>query len=771
MKLPLFAALLLTSPLFATTVDEALEAGKKWTNKIFRNEVQALWLDEDHFWYRLQTGPKSHEYVVVNAATGERKSASNGRGIGQPEQETLKTSDSQENEQASTNGGSETGIVFHNQLREPVKMIWIDPDGKHHVYEEVGPGGKFHQNTYAGHVWLVRDLQDKPLAVVTARPFHLDVEIDAISPVFVGAESKPKNPRASPDGRWNVSVVDGRVMLKDLHSGKTVPVKTGLPGRRVNEGITWAPDSSAFVFSSTEQVVKRKITIVDSSPEDQLQPKRLEIDYPKAGDPLPKPQPVIVRLTDKEPEVQAAATALFKNPFIQKSHFDIRWAKDSGEFYLDYNERGHQCYRILGVNAMTGEVRIVVEETSDTFIDHTQKTWRHWLEKSGELLWLSERDGWCHLWLYEIASGKVRQQVTSGRWVLRKVEHVDEEKRQVWFLASGLREEEDPYHEHLCRVNLDGTDFIQLTEGDGQHRIQWSPNKKYFIDVWSRADHPPVTELRRSKDGQLICTLEKADARALLATGWQMPERFVAKGRDGRTDIHGIIIKPASFDPAKSYPVVEQVYAGPHGAFTPKEFGILKRQHELAELGFIVVQADGMGTNHRGKEFHELCWKNLKDAGFPDRIAWIRAAAETRPWMDLSSIGIYGGSAGGQSAMRALLDHHDFYKVAVADCGCHDNRMDKIWWNEQWMGWPVDDSYKLNSNAEDAAKLQGQLLLIVGELDVNVDPASTYQVVRALQKAGKSFDFMPIIGTGHGAAETPYGSRLRMEFLKRHLLP
>jgi dipeptidyl aminopeptidase/acylaminoacyl peptidase len=216
---------------------------------------------------------------------------------------------------------------------------------------------------------------------------------------------------------------------------------------------------------------------------------------------------------------------------------------------------------------------------------------------------------------------------------------------------------------------------------------------------------------------------------------------------------------------------VEEIYAGPHSSFAPKDFGRLVTMHALAELGFIVVKLDGMGTNHRGKTFHDVCWKNLKDAGFPDRIAWIKAAAHTRPWMDLSRVGIYGGSAGGQSAMRALLDHHDFYRVAVADCGCHDNRMDKIWWNEQWMGWPVDESYARSSNKEDAHKLQGHLLLIVGELDTNVDPASTLQVVGALQRAGKTFDFMPIAGTGHGAAETPYGSRLRLDFFVRHLKP
>jgi dipeptidyl aminopeptidase/acylaminoacyl peptidase len=384
---------------------------------------------------------------------------------------------------------------------------------------------------------------------------------------------------------------------------------------------------------------------------------------------------------------------------------------------------------------------------------------------------MSERDGWCHLWLYDSKNGRVKNQITNGAWPVREVLHVDDAKREVWFLASGLREKEDPYHEHLCRVNFDGSGFKQLTSGDGKHRVEFSPNREFFIDTWSRADMPPLMELRHSNDGSLVCDLEKADASALLAAGWTIPEHFVAKGRDGKTDIHGVIVKPSNFDPAKKYPIVENIYAGPHGSFAPKEFSRLMGHHVIAELGFIVVQMDGMGTNHRGKAFHDVCWKNIKDAGFPDRKLWIKEAAKTRPWMDLSRVGIYGGSAGGQNAMRALLDHHDFYQVAVADCGCHDNRMDKIWWNEQWMGWPVDESYVKSSNKEDAHKLQGHLLLIVGELDTNVDPASTTQVVAALQKAGKTFDFMPIAGAGHGAAETPYGSRLRMEFLVRHLKP
>lgn len=538
--------------------------------------------------------------------------------------------------------------------------------------------------------------------------------------------------------------------------------------RSEKDSAATSPDGKHRAYTQADPLPKRRLTIVESSPQNQVQPRLKTVDYIKPGDPLPKPQWIIEQQNGSQVKVP---TDLYPNPFSPEGKLTATWAPDSSEFYFDYNQRGHQLYRILAVDPHSGAVRIVIEETAKTFIDYTKKTWRHWLHKTSELLWMSERDGWCHFYLYNSKTSQVKNQITKGSWPVREVLHVNEAQRQVWFLASGLRKEEDPYHLHLCRVNLDGTGFVQLTQADGNHEVAFSPDRTYFTTTWSRADHPPVHELRRSDDGALVAVLEKTDITALLATGWTMPERFVAKGRDDHTDIHGIIITPSHLDPSKRYPIVEEVYAGPHSAFAPKTFDRHTRMHEIAEKGFIVVKVDGMGTNHRGKAFHDVCWKNLKDAGFPDRKKWIVEAAKSRPWMDLTRVGIYGGSAGGQSAMRALLDHHDFYQVAVADCGCHDNRMDKIWWNEQWMGWPVDESYNKSSNVEDAHKLKGYLLLIVGELDTNVDPASTTQVVAALQRAGKSFDYMPIINTGHGAAETPYGSKLRLDFLVRHLRP
>jgi dipeptidyl aminopeptidase/acylaminoacyl peptidase len=231
-----------------------------------------------------------------------------------------------------------------------------------------------------------------------------------------------------------------------------------------------------------------------------------------------------------------------------------------------------------------------------------------------------------------------------------------------------------------------------------------------------------------------------------------------------------VIFRPSTFKPERKYPVIEQIYAGPQGAFVPKAFAPYHRHQAMAELGFIVVQIDGMGTNWRSKAFHDVCWKNLVDAGLPDRILWMKAAAEKEKAMDLTRVGVFGGSAGGQNALGALLTHGEFYKVGVADCGCHDNRMDKIWWNELWMGWPLGPHFAEQSNVMLAPKLQGKLLLTVGELDHNVDPASTMQVVNALIKANKDFDLIVFPGSDHGAGESPYGRRRRNDFFVRHLL-
>ncbi|HYO23857.1 MAG TPA: prolyl oligopeptidase family serine peptidase, partial [Lacipirellulaceae bacterium] len=380
----------------------------------------------------------------------------------------------------------------------------------------------------------------------------------------------------------------------------------------------------------------------------------------------------------------------------------------------------------------------------------------------------SERDGTRRAYLFDSAAGVVTNPITPQGWVVRAIDRVDEEARQIWFRASGMQPDQDPYFLHHFRVNFDGSGLVPLTAGNGNHRLEFSPDRRFYIDSYSRVDLPTVHELRRASDGALVTELERGDASELEAAGWRPPEVFTAKGRDGATDIWGIISRPADFDPQRRYPVIEYIYAGPQGSFVPKSFSSTPQFAALNALGFIVVQIDGMGTANRSKAFHDVCWHNLADAGFPDRILWHRAVAAQYPQYDLDRVGIYGGSAGGQNAAGALLRHGDFYKAAVAACGCHDNRLDKASWNEQWMGYPVGPHYAACSNIENAAKLTGKLMLIVGELDENVPVESTYRFADALIKAGKDFDLVVVPGAGHGMGGR-YGERRLRDFFVQTL--
>ncbi len=802
--------------------DRAANLRKSVENTIFRDEVQPQWIDATHFWYRVASGRRQHEFVLVHAARGERgllfdhqqlaaaladslkrKVAADALPLGnltvQPDLKEIRFSadrrrwrcdlssyvleeiaaaDPQHESlpplidipAASRTTGGESAITFVNQSPHGVRLFWRNPGGNRVAYANVAAGGEHRQHTYAGHVWEVTDLKDRPLVgfVAASEPGRAIITNDVQPRERPSASDSAGDSHRSPDGRWTVRFRDHNVVLQALpqQDGETneMPLShDGTADDAYSGRVHWSPDSKQFVVLQTRAPQKREVHLVESSPQDQLQPRLHTFNYLKPGDRIAHPRPRLFEVATKQ--AVPIADGLFPHPW---SISELRWDRDSRRFTFLYNQRGHQVLRVIVVDNQ-GEASTLIDETSSTFIEYNTKRFFRRLEAANEILWMSERDGWNHLWLYDATSGEVKRQVTHGPWVVRRVEYVDEERRQVWLMAGGVRPEQDPYYLHLCRADLDTGEVVVFTEGDGTHEVSFSPDREWFVDKWSRVDQPPIIELRRSSDGQLMCVLERADHQLLLETGWTTPERFVAPGRDGQTNIYGIIIRPSNFDPARRYPVVEQIYAGPHGAFVPKAFGTLAQQHAMAELGFVVVQIDGMGTNWRSKAFHDVCWQNLADSGFPDRIAWIQQAAQDRPWMDLERVGIYGGSAGGQSAMRALIDHHHFYKVAVADCGCHDNRVDKIWWNELWMGHPVGPHYEASSNAVQAHKLRGQLLLIVGELDRNVDPASTMQVVKALQQADKDFDLVVIAGAGHGAAETPYGSRRRSDFLVRHL--
>lgn len=569
----------------------------------------------------------------------------------------------------------------------------------------------------------------------------------------------------SPDGINEAYINEGNLWIRNIATGEAKAISNdgSTTHDYYSSNIYWSPDSKKIVCCKYHPAEIRKLLLISSSPKDQLQPKTEEYDYPKPGDPLPVRIPILFFI-DENRSVE------YKVPDVE-AQFDlnnIRWNQNSTSFSFHFNKRGHQQYVIYAGDIHSDKLRTIVDEQSSTFIFYST-LYTYWFKNEKELLWISERDGWRHIYLYDALTGKVKKQLTKGEWVVKSVVHVDENKRTILFKGCGMDAGEDPYLEKYYLLNINNGNIKPLTPENANHQVTFSSDYSYMIDNYSRTDLAPTSVLRSTKDGKVIQTLVQPDIEDALVAGWRMPEVFSAKGRDGKTDIWGMIIRPNDFDPGKKYPVIEYIYAGPHDSHVPKSFALVHRPSHLTELGFIVVMIDGMGTANRSKAFHDVCWKNLKDAGFPDRIAWMKAAADKYPEMDISRVGIYGGSAGGQNSMGAVLFHPEFYKVAVASCGCHDNRMDKIWWNEQWMGYPVGKEYEECSNVVNAHLLKGKLMLIVGELDNNVDPSSTLQVVNALERSKKDFEFIMLPGARHTLGET-YGERKRRDFFVRNLL-
>ncbi len=737
--------------------DRAWALGDRYAGTVARDRVRPHWVSDSRFWYRVNLGDGRHQFMMVDADTGERRPAFDHVRVA----DALGVSVLEKTPAPDRLPLQE--ISFHKETAAPTFSV----EGK----------GWFCWDEAAGTL----DAHTKEKNCQKLKPWQ-----------------PPKPPRfnakvnqTSPDGRWYVQVRDNKLILRDLRPGDAADKPSGSSAAtnpstaskekapepidyekaiatghnaRFRKTIAWAPDSSCFVAVNVVPGDGRVIHLIESSPKDQLQGKLHVQAYAKPGDNIDQGFPRLFPVGDAE-EIPIDHE-LFDNPWsIQQ----FRWDKDASRFTFLYNQRGHQTMRVVAVDAKTGQASAIIDEQSDTFIEYSRKQFSHYLDDAGEIVWMSERDGWNHLYLIDNQTGEVKRQLTRGPWVVRRVVHVDEQARTVIFTAGGIYGDQDPYHEHFCRVDLDTGALTRLTAGDGNHTVRWSPNGKHLIATYSRVDLPPVTELRRTSDGSLVCELERADATALVEAGWRSPERFVAKGRDGKTDIYGIILRPSNFDPNKKYPVVEEHYAGPHWFHTPKSFAPVQRGQDMAELGFIVCRMDGMGTSGRSKAFHDVCHKNLQDGGFPDRIAWLKAAAEHEPAMDLTRVGIRGTSAGGQTGMAAMLWHNDFYKVCVSNCGCHDNRVDKIWWNELWMGWPIGPHYAAQSNTTNAHRLKGDLLLIVGEMDRNVDPVSTLQVVDALMKADKDFEMLLVPGGGHGARETNYARRRTWDFLLRNL--
>ena len=587
------------------------------------------------------------------------------------------------------------------------------------------------------------------------------------------------DPVLSPDSSLVAFIRNDNVYVANPDGSKARALSTeGTLSHYFSSYIQWSPDGRYVAVNRIRPIDKRYVYYVESSPADQLQPILHKQEYSKPGDELAQKTPYIFEV--------ATGRAVTPAPDLIVNHYSLegpQWRKDSQGIRFEYNQRGHKLYRVYEMN-VEGDIRTLIEERADTYVRYSNN-YRRNLRGDSLILWLSERDGFPHLYLFDTtlpAKGKKSRtrggssnecpsrQLTSGSWCVRRVLHIDKEKDFVIFTANGRNPDEDPYHIHYYRINLDGTGLEDLTPEPANHNARFNTSFTALIDTYSTADSAPTTKARVFGGFSAEETLATADITPLLAAGWKTPEIFTAPGRDGVTPMWGIIQRPTNFDPTKKYPIIEYIYAGPGDSYVPKSFQPSNYYTTaLADLGFIVVQLDAMGTSNRGKKFEEICYKNLKDAGFPDRIAWIKAAADKYPYMDIDCVGIYGCSAGGQESTAAVLFHGDFYKAAYSACGCHDNRMDKIWWNEQWMGYPVDSSYIECSNVENAYRLERPLMLVVGELDDNVDPASTMQVAAALIRANKPFELVVVPGAHHTVGEA-YGEHKRFDFFVKNLL-
>ena len=700
----------------------------KYNDLVYNWNVSPHWIEETPvFWYSIKT-KKGTEYKIVDASKPKIKQAFD-------QEKLCKALNEENNSELNANNLNLRRIEFDADLKsftfESGEFKWkynISKNKLEKLHKTRKPGERRH--------WGIADDED-----------HGD-------------------PVESPDKKWTAYIKEFNLYIKSKETNDEFQLSfDGAPANYYSCYISWSPDSKKIAVNKYQMNEKRYIQFIESSPESQLQPILHKVEYLKPGDVMPVRRP---SLFDVETKQQIVVNT---QPFEQQFSLSYpQWWPDSKSFTFEFNQRGHQLLQVVDVDATNGKTKVLVEDRSETFIDYSSKHYRYDVNDTKEIIWMSERDGWNHLYLIDGNTGNVKNQITKGEWVVRGVEKVDEQNRTIYFTAGGKYEGEDPYNIHYYKIDFDGSNLVDLTPELKNHTAEISKNNEYLVDTYSSPTEAPFTVLRSAIDGSILLKIAEADISELLAANWKKPEVFVTKGRDGATDIWGNIYYPTTFDPSKKYPVIEYIYAGPHSSFVSKSFAPYSWTFSgLAELGFIIVQIDGMGTSNRSKAFHDVCFQNIKDAGFPDRIIWMKEAAKTRSYMDISRVGIFGGSAGGQSSTAALLFHPEFYDAAVSACGCHDNRMDKIWWNEQWMGYPVGKEYAENSNTVNASKLQGDLMLIVGELDDNVDPATTMQLADALIKANKDFELVVLPGMNHTLGGN-YGERKRRDFFVKHLL-
>jgi dipeptidyl aminopeptidase/acylaminoacyl peptidase len=596
----------------------------------------------------------------------------------------------------------------------------------------------------------------------------------------------------SPDRKRAAFIRDWNLWVRDVATGQEIPLTTdGVKdfgyatdnaGWRFSDRpvIKWSPDSKRIATYQQDQRDVGEMYLVDT----RVGHPRLEAwKYPLPGDKVVTMIERVVidvdtrRVLRLEMQPDQHRSTLCDDVICGGDWVDVQWAPDSSSLAFVSTSRDHKLAELRVADLQTGAVRDVMHEIVGTFYEsgNGRANWRY-LPASSEVVWFSQRDNWGHLYLYDLDSGRLKRQITAGEGNVTQLVHVDEAKRLLYFAGVGREHGRDPYFRHFYRIGMDGQGLTLLTLEDADHDVSLSPRGPYFVDTRATPDTPPVSVLR-DFDGNVVMLLERADVSKLTASGWQPPMRITVKARDGVTDLYGLLYRPTTFDPSRKYPIINNIYPGPQtGSVGSRQFSASRGDTQaLAELGFIVVQIDGMGTPWRSKRFHEAYYGNMGDNTLPDQVAAMKELAARFPWIDLDRAGIYGHSGGGFATAGAMFRYPEFFKVGVSQAGNHDNRSYEDDWGEKWQGLLENQSggttnYDNQANQLVAHQLQGKLLLAHGTMDSNVPAINTLLVVDALIKANKDFDLIMFPNRGHGFGSEPYMVRRRWDYFVSHLM-
>jgi dipeptidyl aminopeptidase/acylaminoacyl peptidase len=716
---------------------------------VFRNAVRPTWLANDRFWYR-NTVPGGAEFILVDPARASRERAFDHARIAA--------------------ALSAAANAKYSELTLPFTEFEFSADSSSIMFNA------------AKRRWTC-DRQGTACTAAGA----------AVTPERGGFGGPARTAVTSPDGARAVFVRDYNLWVRETATGRETQLTTdGIKDfayatndagwtRSDTPVVVWSPDSKRVATFRHDSRGVGEMYYVNTV---VGHPTLTAHKYPLPGDDkIFMIERVVIDVDEKKVvkfkmDLDPHRSTLCDHIVCGGTWADVQWSPDSRQVAFVTTSRDHKREDLRVADAATGDIRNVLSERAETFFESGQGrvNWRY-LPETNEVVWFSRKDDWGHLYLHDASTGFQKNRITTGEGNVTQVLRLDEKGRTIYFQGVGREKGRDPYFRHLYKIDFDGKNAMLLTPEDGDHTVDIAPSGRYFVDSYSKPDVPPVSVLRDLTTGKVILPLETADIARLTAAGWKPPMPFTVKARDGRTDLHGLMFRPTNFDPSRRYPIINNIYPGPQtGSVGSRSFSPARGDAQaIAELGFIVVQIDGMGTPWRSRTFHEAYYGDMGDNTLPDQVAGMKELASRYPWIDIDRAGIYGHSGGGFATAGAMFRYPDFFKVGVSQAGNHDNRIYEDDWAEKWQGLLVKKpdgttNYDDQANQNHAKNLKGKLLLAHGTMDTNVPVYSTLLVVDELIKANKDFDLILFPNRGHGFGGESYMVRRRWDYFVRHLM-